>query len=183
MTDYLEKTIRENKSAFDEEPLDGHFDRFESRLDKMHGKKKPGWKTYLQIAAGLLLAVLLVNQGRMYLSKGEPEPVNLAQIAPEYAEAEFYFTSSIDKGLAQWNRLFEEGHISKEEQKMMVAEMEEFDKMKVELEVDLKANPNDERVINAMLEYYQAKLSVITLIIEKLEDVKQQKLTKYETEV
>jgi len=43
------------------------------------------------------------------------------------------------------------------------------------LQVDLEANPTDERVINAMLEYYQARMNIITIIINKLQDAKQQK--------
>jgi hypothetical protein len=44
-----------------------------------------------------------------------------------------------------------------------------------QLLADLKANPNDERVINAMLEYYQSRMNVITLIINKLKEAKKQK--------
>jgi hypothetical protein len=50
------------------------------------------------------------------------------------------------------------------------------------LQGDLAANPNDERVIHAMLEYYQTKLSLIYMIVEKLEEVKQKTKTSYETE-
>jgi hypothetical protein len=65
----------------------------------------------------------------------------------------------------------------------MAKEMEEFDKMEAQLQKELNANPDDQRVIDAMLEYYQAKLSVITLIIDKLKEVKQQKTTDNETEI
>ncbi len=184
MTDILEKTIRENRAAFEEEPMLGHFDRFESRLDQMHTKKRGiGWKSYLQIAASILLVVLAANQARIYFSPEEKVSISLSQIAPEYSEVEFYFTSSIQNNMKEWDKLFIDGYISENEQVMMTAEIEEFDKMYIELQTELEANPDDERVINAMLEYYQAKLSVITLIIEKLQDVKQQKTTKYENEV
>ena len=56
---------------------------------------------------------------------------------------------------------------------MMNAELSEFEEMYKTLQSDLASNPNDERVINAMLEYYQAKLSVINMIVNKLEEVKQ----------
>ncbi len=183
MTDLLEKTIRENREAFEEEPLDGHFDRFENKLDKMHTKQKTfGWKTYLQIAASVVLVILAVNQARIYFGD-EEEPLSLSQIAPEYSEVEFYFTSSIENNMLIWEKLIGDGHISMEKQEMMRTEMEEFDKIYKDLQNELQVNPGDERVVNAMLEFYQAKLSVITLIIEKLEEVKQQKLTKHEIEI
>lgn len=65
----------------------------------------------------------------------------------------------------------------------MENELEDFDRIQAQLQKELEANPEDERVINAMLEYYQAKLSIITLIIEKLKEAKQQKITHNETEI
>ena len=65
----------------------------------------------------------------------------------------------------------------------MLKEQQEFDEMYQKLIVDLKANPDDERVINAMLEYYQARMNVITLIINKLQEVKQQKYQSHEIKI
>ena len=55
----------------------------------------------------------------------------------------------------------------------MSSELEEFETLYKSLQEDLSASPNDERVINAMLQYYQSKLSVINMIVTKLEEVKQ----------
>lgn len=60
-------------------------------------------------------------------------------------------------------------------------ELKDFENMYKNLQEDLAANPDDERVINAMLEFYQVKLGVITMIVNKLEEVKQQKNNHYET--
>ncbi len=184
MTDLLEKTILENKEAFEEESIDGHFDRFEAKLDKMHSPKTNwGWKTYLQIAASVLLIVLATNQAFIHFGTETAKPLSLSQIAPEYSEVEFYFTSSIENNMHEWDKLVGEGFINEEEQEMMNSEIQEFDKMYEELQTELQANPDDERVINSMLEYYQAKLSIITLIIDKLQEVKQQKISKNEIEI
>ena len=66
---------------------------------------------------------------------------------------------------------------------MMQKEQEDFDQMYQKLLVDLKANPNDERVINAMLEYYQSRMNVMSLIINKLKEAKQQKNTNHEIKI
>ncbi len=76
--------------------------------------------------------------------------------------------------MSQWEGLKNEGLISEEEEEMMQSELAEFETMYKNLQQDLASNPNDERVINAMLDYYQAKLSVINMIVEKLEEVKHQ---------
>ena len=102
MTDLLERAIRDNKEVFEEEPLNGHFDRFDAKLDKMHKKQKTmGWKTYLQIVASVLLVALIINQVQSYLGN-EQEPLSLSQISPEYSEVEFYFIASIENNILAW---------------------------------------------------------------------------------
>ncbi|MGQ7869434.1 hypothetical protein [Sunxiuqinia sp. sy24] len=184
MNDLLEKIIRENKDAFEEDAPLGHFDRFESKLDKeFKHRNRFNRKFYLQLAASLLFVLLLGNQVRMYLAPTQADLPTLASVSAEYGEVEYYFTSSIDQGMQEWDQLSKDGFISEADQKMMTKELEEFDQIQAQLQKELEANPDDERVINAMLEYYQAKLSVITLIIEKLKEVKHQKMIHNETQI
>ena len=65
----------------------------------------------------------------------------------------------------------------------MNTELTEFEERFKNLQSDLAANPNDERVINAMLEYYQAKLEIINMIVNKLQEVKQQKNKNHESNI
>ena len=109
--------------------------------------------------------------------------ISLATLAPEYEEVEFYYSNAITVGLNQWEEMIGQGLISEEDQVMMNKEMSDFEEMYETLQNDLEANPTDERVINAMLEYYQTKLGIITMIVNKLEEVKQKKDTRNETEM
>ncbi|WP_423128653.1 hypothetical protein [Gaoshiqia sp. Z1-71] len=184
MIDILEKTIRENKEAFETDAPEGHFARFEKKLDNGFNKKRtPGLKTYLQIAAAVLLVVLAGNQVRIYFSPEKPAPVNLSSFSSEYGEVEFYYTSAINQGMREWERYIRDGLIPEENQKLMAAEIAEFDETYARLQKELETNPEDDRIVNAMLELYRTRLSIITLIIEKLEEVKQQKLNNHETEI
>ena len=83
----------------------------------------------------------------------------------------------------EWEKLSRNGYLTDEDQQLMQNEMAEFDRTYTRLQQELAANPEDERVINAMLELYQTKLSIITLIIQKLEEIKQQKNNHHETEI
>ncbi len=187
--DRIEELILENLEGLnDNEPMEGHFERFETRLKLQNKKKKInltlGWK----VAAVIVFAVLLTNQAYMYFSNGNQgllsSKVNkineftLASVSPEYEEVEFYYTNAINVGLSQWNELKSEGMVSASEQNMMNNELKEFEDLQKSLQSDLKSNPHDERVINAMLEYYQAKLGVINLIVKKLQEVKELKEEK-----
>jgi hypothetical protein len=114
----------------------------------------------------------------MWFFPEKQENITLGSISEEYREVEFYYTNAIQMGMSQWEKLSDEGLVTEAEQKMMQEEQQDFDQMYKQLQEDLKANPNDERVINAMIEYYQARMNVITIIINKLEEVKQLKNKK-----
>jgi len=173
--DILEKSIRENKALWEEDAPEGHFERFEQRLSQQQVRPlRNRRKLILQIAAAVAFALLLGNQVRLYL---QPQPVQLTlgSISPEYAEAEFYYTSAINQGMNHWEKLSADGLISEDEQQLMQQEITEFETTYKKLQEELSAAPDDERVIHAMLELYNTRLSIINLIIEKLEEIKTQK--------
>ncbi len=180
--DNIEEIILKNlKELNDFEPDEGHFERFQAKLKKQKRKKLISFGMVWKVAAAVVFVLLAVNQVNMYFSPnkqtqlltGSDSEITISTISPEYEEVEFYYTNAINVGLNQWNSLHDDGFVSDEEKKMMDAELAEFETRFKNLQSDLAANPNDERVINAMLEYYQAKLSIINLIVNKLEEVKQ----------
>jgi hypothetical protein len=189
--DYIEELITKNLEGLnDSEPSEGHFERFEKKLAKQHDKHSFSWKLVWKVAAAVIFVFLAVNQGIIWFSSDSENTVastgqqemSLASVSPEYEEVEFYYTNAINDGLVQWEKMAEAGLISEQEQEMMDVELTEFENVYDRLQQDLASSPNDERVINAMLEYYQKKLSLITMIVNKLEEVKQ-KNENHETEI
>lgn len=180
MNDELERLILDNRHSLEnEEPMEGHFERFEAKLQKASKPSRVvSFKPLLRIAAVVVFVLLAVNHIRIYFFPEKQEQLTLGSISPEYREVEFYYTNAIEMGMNQWDKLSGEGLISESEQQMMMEEQKEFDQMYQRLQKELQANPNDERVINAMIEYYQTRMSLMNLIIDKLEDVKQQKNNK-----
>lgn len=192
--DNIEELIQNNLEGLnDHEPRDGHFERFEAKLKREQKTKRFTFSTVWKIAAAVVFILLATNQVFLYLKPDtlnstiaetkSKAPVSLATVSPEYKEVEFYFTNAISVGLNEWNSLEQEGFISENEQQLMDSELAEFETRFKTLQVDLAANPNDERVINAMLEYYQTKLGIINLIVGKLEEVKKQKINHHETDI
>lgn len=182
MTDELERLILNNRNAIqDEEPLEGHFERFEMRLKREQKPiRKINFRTVLKIAAVVVFAMLAVNQARIYFFLEKKQILSLGSISPEYREVEFYYTSSIKQGMAQWNEFKREGFVSEQDQQMMQKEQKEFDQTYQKLLKDLNANPDDDRVINALIEYYQSRMNVISIITSKLQEIKQKKYPKNE---
>ena len=182
--DNIEEIILKNLEGLNEsEPLDGHFERFQAKLNIQHKKKRITFNVVWKVAAAIIFVFLATNQAFIYMSPNQSGSLltafsknnddTLASVSDEYEEVEFYYTNAINVGLNQWDKLNTEGFISDEEQKMMDDELKEFETLYEVLQNDLSASPNDERVVNAMLEYYQAKLNVINMVVNKLQEVKQ----------
>ncbi|MBN1821980.1 MAG: hypothetical protein JXR31_09675 [Prolixibacteraceae bacterium] len=183
--DNIEKIILENLEKLnDREPMEGHLARFEEKLKKQNRKNRPGLRIVLRVAAAAVFIFLAVNQAIIYLSPDKKDTITtLSQISPEYKEVEFYYTSSIEEGLNQWQQFDNAGLLTEEDKLLMNEELKDFEVLLNDLKEDLNTHPDDERVINAMLEYYQNKLNIINLIICKLEEVKNLKETNHEIEI
>ena len=180
--DKIEEIILNNlKELNDFEPKEGHFERFQAKLNNQKKKKKLTFNVVWKVAAAVVFVLLVVNQARIYFVPDKQDAglaVNntqftLGSVSPEYREVEFYYTNAINSGLDQWNSLMADGYISQSEQELMNTELADFETRFKNLQKDLATNPNDERVINAMLEYYKSKLEIINMIVNKLEEVKQ----------
>ena len=160
--DNIEELILNNlKELNDNEPMDGHFERFQAKLNKQNKTRKITFGLVWKVAAAVVFVFLAVNQANIYFSPdkqaensvADNNEFSLASVSPEYKEVEFYYTNAINMGMDQWNNLKSDGFISETEQETMNTELVEFEERFKTLQTDLAANPGDERVINAMLEY------------------------------
>lgn len=182
--DKIEELILGNLDKFEEkEPLEGHFDRFEAKLAKQAKRKIISLRNVWRVAATVVFVFLAVNQALIYFSPKNAEINSLSSVSAEYSEVEYYYTSAIQRGLNQWEDFYNAGILSEKDNLMMKNELDEFDSTIAKLQDELKTNPNDERVINAMLKYYQTKLNLINLIINNLQEVKTQNITNHEIEI
>ncbi|VAW22716.1 hypothetical protein MNBD_BACTEROID01-1028 [hydrothermal vent metagenome] len=180
----IEELILKNLEQLnDSEPMEGHFERFEAKLAKQSKQKNSIFRIAWKVAAVAVFAFLAVNQAIIYFSPAHKQITTLSAVSREYSEVEAYYTNAISTDLTQWEQMYNAGLLTEEDNKMMQNNLEEFDQRYSELQEELNANPYDERVINAMLEYYQTKLNVINLIISKLKEVKMINNTKDETEI
>jgi len=65
-----------------------------------------------------------------------------------------------------------------EQMEVLRNEMQNMDSVYVQLQKDLNANPNDERIINAMIEHYQTKVEVLTFIVNQLKAIRNENQNK-----
>jgi hypothetical protein len=172
--DTIEDYIKNNKSSFeDREPSDGHFERFNMKLEvRFHSKKhKKSIVPYLLKAA---VVTLLVTLSSLWCWDNFIRPgsrrTTLSDVSPQYREVENYYIHQVN--LMEGELTNVEMKNSPEQKEMLIKEIKNMDSVYVALQKELKANPNDERIINAMIEHYQTKLEVMTLIVNQLKTIK-----------
>ncbi len=166
----LEKYIVENRGKFDlDEPSDGHFERFAQR-QALSGNKTAGfsWKYMLQAAAVAVLFILssLWVYERITGGTDEGELITLADIAPEYRDAEIYYTAMINNKYKEIRSFNFQNNST--EQEVLLRELAEMDTIYKSLEKELNQERGNEMVINAMIRHYQLKLEIMSRILEQL---------------
>lgn len=180
----IEEIIRKNKDFFEEaEPSKGHFERFNRKLEIRFQVSAPTRSIvpYLLRAA---VVTLLVTLSSLWTWDHFIRPANsrmtLGQVSPQYKEVENYYIHQVN---------MMEGEIvnvdlknNPEQKLMLVKEMKSMDSVYVSLQKELKANPDDERIINAMIEHYQSKVEIMTYIVNQLKTMRNDNQNSKENE-
>jgi hypothetical protein len=180
----IEEIIRKNKDFFeDAEPSNGHFERFSKKLEVRFQVVAPKRSIvpYLLKAA---VVTLLVTLSSLYTWDHFIRPQNsrmtLGQVSPEYREVENYYLHQVNLMESEIKNVDLNGNA--EQKKMLLNELKSMDSTNVALQKELKANPNDERIINAMIEHYQTKLEVMTFIVSQLKAIRNENQNNQEDE-
>jgi hypothetical protein len=177
----FDKQIRANRHAFDsQEPSPGHMERFSAKLkQRQTGSLLSRIPYAVKAAAAIVLvavsSILIYEQARQYYQHQRIS--EFRGMADDFSEAESYYTSLIRNKYQEIDRLDMDDPKQKE---MLMKELNDMDRLFHTLQKDFQANPNDERVINAMISHYQLKLEVMNQIIRQLEKVNQVNKTNHE---
>ncbi|MCX6237404.1 MAG: hypothetical protein NTY07_07590 [Bacteroidia bacterium] len=178
--DELSKILIEHHAEFEEEPKEGHFDRFKEKLRLPESKRKRlHISPFLKVAVVLVIVLLSANL-YVHLRNHKTKVQESVAVKSDLGEASFYYTNSINNGIRDLEQMAKEGIGSHKEIVQIKHELAEMDSLFVNLQQEYRANPNDERIINAMIEYYQTKLDIVNTIKTDLENVKQLKRKNHE---
>jgi hypothetical protein len=179
----IEDIIRNNRDFFEEkEPSDGHFDRFSVKLEiRCNARANRSIVPYLLKAAVVTLLVTLSSLWTWdhFIRTGSSR-MTLGQVSPQYKEVENYYIHQVS--LMEGEIINTDLNNNPGQKDMLVKEMKSMDSVYVSLQKELKSNPNDERIITAMIEHYQTKLEVMTYIVSQLKTIRNDNLNKKEDE-
>jgi flagellar biosynthesis/type III secretory pathway chaperone len=106
--------------------------------------------------------------------------MTLGQVSPQFKEVENYYIHQVN--LMESEIVTVDLKNSPEQKEVLMKEMKSMDSVYVSLQKELRANPDDERIINAMIEHYQTKLEVMTYIVNQLKTIRNDNQNNAENE-
>ena len=163
----LEKHIRDQRDLLDSDsPREGHEQRFLQKLES-RPVRRVHFRHVLQIAASIAIilasAVVLIQQNRSGSKIAEQE------IPAAILEADQYYTTQVSH---RYDQIRQFNFDDSEEKVVLLDELKDLDAYHQQLMNDLEANPDDDRVINALVRHYQIRLDVMDQIIYQLNQFK-----------
>jgi hypothetical protein len=177
----IEKQIKEKRLLLDSDhPREGHEDRFRQKLERLPRQvpvRRIRFRHAIQVAASV--AVILTSAIVLVRTNKSSEEVTKQEIPEAIVEADIYYASQVD---ARYDEISDFEFTDKEEKDLLLKELKDLESYHQQLMKDLKANPDDDRVVSALIRHYQLKLEVMDQIITQLNQVKSEISENYEKE-
>lgn len=172
----LEEFVRKNRDEFDDrEPSEGHLERFSFKLaTRLHsGRNKKSILPYILKAAVITLLVTLSSLWTFdhVIRPNLKKTMTLSDVSSEYREVETYYVSQVNM---IENDIMAIDLDNPEQKQIMMQELAGMDSTYAELQKELKANPDDKRIIDAMITHYQTKIEVLNYILNQLREIKEE---------
>ncbi|HOP00179.1 MAG TPA: hypothetical protein PK766_11500 [Bacteroidales bacterium] len=181
----IDEIIRSNRDFFeDAEPSEGHFERFSMKLEARFGTNTTVKRSIVPYLLKAAVVTLLVTLSSLWTWDNFIRPdrnrMTLGDVSPQYREVENYYIHQVNLMESELGNLTLPNDPLHTE--MLKQEMESMDSVYIQLQKDLKANPQDERIISAMIEHYQTKVEVMNYILNQLKEIRNENLNTMEDE-
>jgi len=169
----LEEKIRKNRDLFDgAEPSEGHFNRFQSRLDSLQ-EVLPVRRSWYQSRLFRVAAVIVVLLGlsvTYYLIDPSENANHLTASAlpQEIQEARMYYDKLAEEKLKKINDCAASTSEASYIQKVVTDEITLLDSSSVKLEEQLQNDKQNPRLINALIRNYKTKSDLLDDILIRL---------------
>jgi len=180
MKDKLEKFILENREEFDiHEPGQEIWGKIEKNI---RPRRTLNWRIVIGRAAAVILIFaasymvhdILDNRNREVAHSRTRKEKEL--IIPELREAEVYYSNLINEKLQEIKPMFSEDPMLEEEIRY---DLNQLDSIYEELKNDLRDNIANQEVIEAMIQNYRLRLSILEDVMSQLKPEEDDNNTKY----
>ena len=176
MKDKLKQRFENHELDLESTPPDGHRNRFEQRLEEEENLNPKGiqfhisYKLIQRVAVAAVLIIAVTFTWVVTNSKVETpmnEGMKLAAISDKYQDVETFYRKEVNNRLI----LIENsgGDMEKSIYREAISKLTKLENSYKLLEKDLGSNPDNLRVINAMIKNYQLRIKVLETLYKKLE--------------
>jgi len=177
----LEKYIRDHQGEFDSaEPAPGHFERFETRLQQQRDHISPGMGRFAMLQAAALILILIALGVFVFelATKGIMDRLNNrssgTELPQDVKDAVQYYDFQVARQLDQIHTLASDANEAQLLSMNAEKEMKNLENSAHELKKCLSENPNNERVLAALIQNQQMKEGIMNNIIQQLNQVRNQ---------
>jgi len=175
----IDDIIKKNKDAFNEnEPGSNHFDNFQNKLDKYNASNESWFEHYnipIKIAAAILIfaaiSTIIYTDTFSYLKSTFTNEIVAAELPEELVEVMQYYNVITDKKVSQIDDLAVSEDEAKRVKNMAIKELQMLEEDKNELEEEYALNPNNERILNALLLNQRRRAEILDRIINTLNQI------------
>lgn len=169
----IDDFIQKNEGMFDnEEPRPGHEERFRDRLKALHQKRRSNPKIVLFRLAAIVILGIVISYFAVRefgLLNNQINNIALDQPQQELNEAEKFYTTQLD---IYYNKIQQLGfNDDKAEKTKVLQELSAMDEQVQAMKFDLKQNPDDERIMSAIINFYQVKIEMMDVIIARAQKI------------
>ena len=179
MSDKLKKYIAENEEHFDTAPLTGHFERFKMLQEKqaLDVPKRSEQRSLQQSSPNMLMRVaaitvlvlgigwMLFNLGKIQGAQEFTDANSSPVFSDEFKEAEFFFTEQVNQ---KKKEVLAFSSPDNQDTKQIMEELKKLELQYLDLKEELTLNQDNPQIINAMIENYRIRLSVLERLLKQL---------------
>jgi hypothetical protein len=169
----IEEKIKKNRDLFDEaQPGEGHFDRFQSKLDTLHSVPASGARWYsgrLFRVAAVIVALLGFSVISYLVIPFDSSNQLAANTLPrEIQEAKMYYDQQANEKLRKINECASSTSEASYIQKVVSNEISLLDSNSVKLVEELQNDKDNKRLINALIRNYKTKSDLLDDILNRI---------------
>lgn len=175
----FENYIKNHKESLDSEMLsEDHFDQFERKLNsRLH--RKDSFIIRYSVAIAASVAIFIASSIFIYYinTVGYKGVIEASQ-SVEFRETVNYYTIQNETALEKLKETLEAQ--PQDVSSPLLSEFNDMEKTYKQLMKDLKSNPNDDRIMSAIVQHHQLKQDLINNLIERFTMYSNTKNTHHE---
>lgn len=169
MKDRLEEFVKENRSDFDlYEPPKKVWETINSNV-KQTKIRRIGYAKYAAAIAIFIVGFSIGTFKNKTFQSGGTEKLSKTELIEQsqIIESEYYYVSQINQKMNELKPYFTSDPKLKQDIQVDFDELDAFTK---QLKTDLNDNINNEHVIEAMIQSYEMKLSILETLLQQLKN-------------